>query len=488
MANKIRIKRGLSAQLPILDTAEIAFCTDTEEFVVGNASGNVKFINSKNLPYRTLEDFGGKANDSSFDNASALLNALTYCAQNGFILKLNKKYRIASNVNYIGSKPVTVLGNAGVYFSLTAETLSFANESANLFFDGGTLTIGGLGSTLFFGVGISAIGKNLGDCIIWKSFHNKFLCCVFSQCNNAITLSDEYTNWNGENQVLYCQFHKTTICYNAIGGSDCEFIGNLIHSSCDRGFYGKCAGYTISHNHFYGKVPSYFDYFNTLISDNYFQEIDGQPCFILNGSFGVNINSNKFELNSVGSRATKYGLIGLQLGNGRGNITIDGNSVHGKDLTTVTNLAFIELIYSGTKYDMPISLGNNNIRGCQAFLTEAYPLYNFTGVMSFDAPPSSGVTNLKTPTTSSIQLINGFIHLYNTYDTLTYADVMRIASGATPVVVNIKKTVGSTVTYSQQFTDATHNVSISDFSQVTKLEIQAIYPANLGSLRTFYIP
>jgi hypothetical protein len=41
MADKIIIKRGLKANLPVLDDGELAFCTDTNELFIGSESGNI---------------------------------------------------------------------------------------------------------------------------------------------------------------------------------------------------------------------------------------------------------------------------------------------------------------------------------------------------------------------------------------------------------------------------------------------------------------
>lgn len=46
MANKIQFKRGLKASLPALSVAEPAFCTDTEEFFIGN-NGNIEIMTNK---------------------------------------------------------------------------------------------------------------------------------------------------------------------------------------------------------------------------------------------------------------------------------------------------------------------------------------------------------------------------------------------------------------------------------------------------------
>ena len=45
MANKIQVRRGLRAHLPILSVGELGFCTDTKELFIGSASGNVAIAN-----------------------------------------------------------------------------------------------------------------------------------------------------------------------------------------------------------------------------------------------------------------------------------------------------------------------------------------------------------------------------------------------------------------------------------------------------------
>ena len=49
MSQKILTKRGLKANIPILDVGEPAFTTDTNEFFIGGASGNI------NITKRELE-------------------------------------------------------------------------------------------------------------------------------------------------------------------------------------------------------------------------------------------------------------------------------------------------------------------------------------------------------------------------------------------------------------------------------------------------
>ena len=41
MADIIKIKRGIEANLPTLEIGELAFCTDTGKLYIGTAEGNI---------------------------------------------------------------------------------------------------------------------------------------------------------------------------------------------------------------------------------------------------------------------------------------------------------------------------------------------------------------------------------------------------------------------------------------------------------------
>ncbi|BCZ49428.1 hypothetical protein psyc5s11_54950 [Clostridium gelidum] len=49
MSNKIQFKRGIKANLPVLDAGEPAFTTDTKEFFVGDGVGNIEFAKQSDL-------------------------------------------------------------------------------------------------------------------------------------------------------------------------------------------------------------------------------------------------------------------------------------------------------------------------------------------------------------------------------------------------------------------------------------------------------
>jgi hypothetical protein len=67
MANLIKIKRGLKANLPTLAVGEFGYCTDTNELFIGTATGNigVNTLNGEGLTFNTTT---GKLDiDNPFD-------------------------------------------------------------------------------------------------------------------------------------------------------------------------------------------------------------------------------------------------------------------------------------------------------------------------------------------------------------------------------------------------------------------------------------
>ncbi|AIQ26967.1 hypothetical protein P40081_01140 [Paenibacillus sp. FSL P4-0081] len=76
MANKIQFKRGLKAQLPTLAVGEPGLTTDTLEFFVGSASGNIQMATNKDLRNVAIASaYGVNASIGTVD-ATALLNGL----------------------------------------------------------------------------------------------------------------------------------------------------------------------------------------------------------------------------------------------------------------------------------------------------------------------------------------------------------------------------------------------------------------------------
>jgi hypothetical protein len=72
MTQKIKIKRGLSANLPALADGELAFCTDTSELFVGSHIGNLLLLSASEAVPPIIDggSFTGSPLSSSFDGGS----------------------------------------------------------------------------------------------------------------------------------------------------------------------------------------------------------------------------------------------------------------------------------------------------------------------------------------------------------------------------------------------------------------------------------
>jgi hypothetical protein len=64
MANLIKIKRGLKANLPALEIGELAFCTDTKELFIGRSDGN---SGTENVLISNIDDFYTKSDFETID-------------------------------------------------------------------------------------------------------------------------------------------------------------------------------------------------------------------------------------------------------------------------------------------------------------------------------------------------------------------------------------------------------------------------------------
>lgn len=377
----------------------------------------------------SFTELGGIKNNGAVDNSDKLLEAMNYCANNNKILVLDGKFNISKAIVYDGINSLMVIGTCPNHNSLIVTSNGYNQENTNLYFsNGATLELNKFGSVTFFGVGFSSTSREYGTGILLKSFANKFINCKFNQFYKAISPEAGAKNWLGENKILYCGFYNCEYCYHATAGSDSEFIGNLIHGSCGVGFYGGCAGYTISLNHFYGKKSNVFEYFNTIISDNYIQEENDEiPSIILNGSFGCQLVNNKFELIAGETRANKKSLVEIKTWAGGGNILIDGNNIHGKTLTKVANLSFIDFTSrdnNGVK-DMPIILGTNGVHCCESYFKNNYPMYNIKGTLSYSmqslSPLGGTIEDYKA------EVVNGICYFWVKFSALpNYADIIKI--------------------------------------------------------------
>lgn len=441
---------------------------------ISNINLQIEHINNNNI--RTPQHYGAKG-DGVTNDSEALYNAIVDCANNGYILLLNGKYRVATNIVYNAWKPLTIIGSRGNYPSLTSEEFTRQNESFDIYLDDATIEINKMGSVTFQGVGFASSSKTSGKGILLKSFHNKFVNCAFSQMEKAIHIM-KGTNWVGENQIMFSQFFKCSygIYVDESASSDSEVIGNVFHGTCNVGFYGSCAGFTFSLNHFYNKKSNVFKHFNTKIVDNYIQETDDEtPSIILNGSFGCMINNNNFELNNSDPRNNKMGLIGIELRAGGGNITINGNAVHGKNISTIENLAFIDMIYSSTRHDMPIHLGTNNIKCCSSILKEYYPLYNFKGnftISSLELSPQGG--NIQSQT---VNVVNGIAYFHVVMDSVpSYANLLKVQHyQGIPFQYTLKQTLKAGGTKIVSSMSNGSMITQSNYSEVASVEVVGSY-------------
>lgn len=440
----------------------------------------------------TLSSLGGIKNNGNVDNAEILLNAMEYCANNGKVLVLDGKYNISTPIVYKGWNSLLVIGNCPNHNSLMTTTNTYDQENTNLYFsNGATLELNKMGSVTFFGVGFSSTSREYGTGILLKSFANKFINCKFNQFYKGISAESGATNWLGENKILYCNFYNCEFCYHATDGSDSEFIGNLIHGSCGVGFYGSCAGFTISQNHFYGKKSNVFKFFNTLISDNYIQEmIDDIPSIILNGSFGCQIVNNKFELNSADPRPNKKSLIEIKTWSGGGNILIDGNNVHGKNLAKVTNLSFIDFTSrdnNGVK-DMPITIGTNGISNCESYFKSSYPMYNIKGTISYPLETLGALGGVIE--SHKAQVVNGICYFWVKFSSFpNYADIIKMPNfDGSEYTVHCKLLrKDNSEILNKTIMTTSGKISLSDYALYSSGEFTGSYPVAHSSDRVLWI-
>ena len=428
----------------------------------------------------SFTELGGIKNTGAIDNSDKLLEAMNYCASNNKILVLDGKFNISKPIVYNGGNSLMVIGSCPNHNSLITTTNTYNQENTNLYFsNGATLELNKLGSVTFLGVGFSSTSKQYGTGILLKSFANKFINCKFNQFYKALSAEDGADNWLGENKILYCSFYNCEYCFHSTAGSDSEFIGNLIHGSCGVGFYGGCAGFTISLNHFYGKKSNVFEFFNTLISDNYIQEeIDGIPSIVLNGSFGCQLVNNKFELNEGETRPDKKSLVEIQTWDGGGNILIDGNNVHGKSLAKVSNLSFIDFTSknnNGIK-NMPIILGTNGIHCCESYFKNGYPMYNIKGTISY---PIESLDILGgTLEDFKAEVVNGICYFWVKFSALpNYANIIKIPNypGYEYAVQCRLTTTGDSTTQKSIMTSG-GIITLSDYASYTSGEFCGSFP------------
>jgi hypothetical protein len=167
---KIRFKRGLKTNLPVLDEGEPAFTTDTEEFFIGSQTGNIEFAKQSDLDETNAQV---TANTNSINNlvntdtnAEVIDARSTYSTLGGRLDNLDSE--VGTNTSQIESVNEQLAEKATFVDSVT--TLITTNCKANdkigtlgyySAFDGGSATYKIVSSGTADGFSIIALNNGL---------------------------------------------------------------------------------------------------------------------------------------------------------------------------------------------------------------------------------------------------------------------------------------------------------------------------------------
>lgn len=268
--------------------------------------------------YIMPESYGAVGN-GVIDDTAAVQEAINTAMREGRPILLASTYYIAGALTISGSSIAMYGSHGGVPSTVTGVS---PNTVFNLIFGpSGSMDIIGVGNCVFIGIGVR------GGTINLSSFRNTFLCCCFDDMVEAIVIKAG-TNWNGENKVLYCNFHQVSNCITALDGSDGDIIGNLADATCGNFLAGGMfSGYKIMQNHDYGR--GFWDVRGSfyIIQGNYF---DGFEKLQVTTVTGAIIQNNMF----TGSAEGKSWVIKF-LGSTVGNVFLNGNSVVNGDASMV---------------------------------------------------------------------------------------------------------------------------------------------------------
>lgn len=139
MNDKIKIKRGLSTNLPKLDTGEFGLSTDTNELHIGNILNNLKVITSTDVVDNLISggskvplsaEQGKLLNEDLYslkDNQKAYLNLVTYAKENKINTKSDWTLAIKSAIDYCKLNKKNLYIPNGEYI-FTESTLEIINE------------------------------------------------------------------------------------------------------------------------------------------------------------------------------------------------------------------------------------------------------------------------------------------------------------------------------------------------------------------------
>jgi len=142
---KIKLRRGLESQLPVLDIGEPGFTTDTKRFFIGSATGNIEYpsltavqalIDNLDLSEIDLE---GYATEDYVDNAIAEIPAapsdISDLTDNTNLLSTGISWSISASgsSDYVFSGPGIVSGNTNdpVLYLYRGFTYTFVNTTGS---------------------------------------------------------------------------------------------------------------------------------------------------------------------------------------------------------------------------------------------------------------------------------------------------------------------------------------------------------------------
>lgn len=106
MASKIRIRRGLKAQLPVLDIGELGFCTDTKEIYVGSAEGNQLVGETGIIKFNTIAELEA-AYPNGLDVPVWIVETKSWYYWEGTVIQPPADTTAPNNVTNLGTSNIT---------------------------------------------------------------------------------------------------------------------------------------------------------------------------------------------------------------------------------------------------------------------------------------------------------------------------------------------------------------------------------------------
>lgn len=383
------------------------------------------------------------------------------------------KYKISS-VNII-NKNVRFLGDE----NLVATTLAtLENTQKGFYITGNGFITNGISPVTFQDLVFA--GTVNSTAIQLNSFKCKIINCSFHTFQYGITLGFTVpTNFCGENYIVRCNFMNCGIgIYGYNENQSDGFIQDCIASLGNQFMSGMFAGYIITNNHDYCLEASVIGYFNTLFNSNYIQQKDDGAIIFGNalGNQGLTFVGNQIEISST-TPSTNFGLIVVS--NGAGNILISSNSVHGKNLTKINNMAFIDM----QKSDTIITVEANTLNVCGAlYLNPPQEAYQNGGTYYKNNVTVNGT--LAQNNSENFCVKNGIFYFDFIISDITNANVFSLGAMQVPCQIRMYDMDGdysNTIQYSGGF------VNIPTYSAISRLRVtgSGLLPINYTETRQY---